>query len=520
MLNEIFKSILIMSFSGSMIALFWLIAKPLTRNLFSPRWQYYIWLTVLIVMIVPISALLPEKAQQLVTEPPDAAASDIAPSVSEQAKPEVGSAQDTMSQISSASSAEDKKLPEEFISYCAIIWLTGAAFFLILNMTRYILFIRTLDQNSDEYINDPRIPKRVKARRTDMLDAPVLVGLFRPALYLPAEKLGETSMNYILMHEIIHYKRHDILYKWTAMTAASLHWFNPLVYIVIFQIDLECEVSCDFEVTNGMSEAEKNDYMNMILNMLSISDNRTQFLTTQMAGSKKILMRRFNMIKKKKITNKIISFLSVLIAITAFSVTVFAGSVMSDSMTENYTINIIDYKGNIIPLDNKPFVENGLVYVPLREMFQKMGYDETNYYIKWDNGDIRVAVMNYPGESGLYKLKIGDPQTWFKHVIAYSIDDDSMHDFENIIMGYDHGKPHPYGTPVLKNSITYMPLRDFEYMIYRSLNKRDENKNLRELKYEIYDKSGNLIVGPITYHDFMNEVYGKYDVNGYFAYGH
>ena len=65
-----------------------------------------------------------------------------------------------------------------------------------------------------------------------------------------------------------------------------------------------------------------------------------------------------------------------------------------------------------------------------------------------------------------------------------------------------------------------MPLRDFEYMIYRSLNKRDENKNLRELKYEIYDKSGNLIVGPITYHDFMNEVYGKYDVNGYFAYGH
>ena len=49
--------------------------------------------------------------------------------------------------------------------------------------------------------------------------------------------------------------------------------------------------------------------------------------------------------------------------------------------------------------------------------------------------------MNYPGESGLYKLKIGAPQTWFKHVIAYSIDDDSMHDFENIIMGYDHGNP-------------------------------------------------------------------------------
>ena len=61
MLTQIFKSILLMSAAGSVSALLWLCLKPVTRKLFSPKWQYYIWLTVLVVMILPIRLNLPKK---------------------------------------------------------------------------------------------------------------------------------------------------------------------------------------------------------------------------------------------------------------------------------------------------------------------------------------------------------------------------------------------------------------------------------------------------------------------------
>lgn len=38
MLEQVFKSILLMSAVGSVLSVFWLCLKPVTRKLFSPRW--------------------------------------------------------------------------------------------------------------------------------------------------------------------------------------------------------------------------------------------------------------------------------------------------------------------------------------------------------------------------------------------------------------------------------------------------------------------------------------------------
>ena len=58
-MSEIMQNILLVSAVGSVLALVLLLVKPLTKRLFSPRWQYYIWLTVLIVMVLPIKVSLP-----------------------------------------------------------------------------------------------------------------------------------------------------------------------------------------------------------------------------------------------------------------------------------------------------------------------------------------------------------------------------------------------------------------------------------------------------------------------------
>ena len=94
------------------------------------------------------------------------------------------------------------------------------------------------------------------------------------------------------------------------------------------------------------------------------------------------------MIKNKKATSKLISVLSAALAIAMLSTTVFASGVLSGLTEENYTVEITN-NGEIIELVNKPFIENGEVYVPLREIFEKIGIMElSNSNIIWKNGII------------------------------------------------------------------------------------------------------------------------------------
>src|SRR5699024_325077 len=100
---------------------------------------------------------------------------------------------------------------------------------------------------------------------------PLIVGLINPTLYLPEYEISDNDLNYILMHELTHYKRHDLLYKWFAMFVLSIHWFNPLIYVVSKQIDEECEISCDYEVCKNLSDNDKKYYMAMILEFIQTS---------------------------------------------------------------------------------------------------------------------------------------------------------------------------------------------------------------------------------------------------------
>lgn len=96
------------------------------------------------------------------------------------------------------------------------------------------------------------------------------------------------------------------------------------------------------------------------------------------------------MIKNKKTTSKLISVLSVIVALAMLSTTIFASGVLSALSETNDTIEITN-NGKKIELINKPFIENGEVYLPLRETFERLGVmDHAGSYISWDNGKIEV----------------------------------------------------------------------------------------------------------------------------------
>lgn len=483
MLMQIFKTILLISAVGSFLAMFLLLLKPVTRKVFSPRWQYYIWLTVLVVMILPAHFKTPKGIANIPV---------FRAELSEKSEADNFSARENQTDDLENSEKTEKfstpkiKLPQNIAYYSANIWLWVAIGIILTKIIKYNFFLRAIHKNS-EADNLENIPKGLKVRRTDMLDAPLIVGLFKPTLFLPDSEISKNELNYILMHELTHYRRRDILYKWFAMIVSSIHWFNPFAYIVSKEIDSECEISCDYEVTKSLSDSEKNNYMTMILDLLSCSKSSFRPLTTQMASSKKTIKRRFTMIKNKKATNKIISVISAFLAVIMLSATVFASGALADFTLYAYTIEILN-NGEKIELSNKPFTENGEVYVPLRETLEKaLSKDEGVIDIHWDNGTIDVIVAYYQGESGMYQFKIGKGFMKLKHI---SYEDYINNSIEKSVVVTSLSLKQ---AAILKNSLTYVTLKDINYMLYGYTSRRDENNKLSELNYIVYDEKGKIL---------------------------
>lgn len=506
MIGELFKALLITSLAGSVLAVVISLLRPITKKLFGYSWHYYIWLCVLFVMLMPVRfsvntmpapniATQAVQTQQTVVSEHPKTTENIVQTAPIQ-KPQL---------LQKATVIWDRIIYNR-MNILAYLWLIGAIALMLLNVLRYIRLNIKIRKNS-EVISCPETreytDRRINVRIWENVASPFITGIFRPMLILPKTELSEEQLHNILRHEMTHFKRNDILYKWFAEFVKCVHWFNPMAWYVSKQIAAECEISCDMSVTKNMTDSEEMSYISTILSLLPTGKSKQLPLTTQMASSKKFLKRRFVMIKNKKTTSRFMSVLSAVIAVIMLSTTVFASGVLSDLTTDDYTIEITN-NGEKIELKNKPFIENGEVYVPLREVIDKsFSKDDGVTDIKWNDGTIDVTIAYYQGESGMYRLKIGSNLLGLKH-ISFDEHDKNFDEIENNV-SISQGLKQ---TPVLKKSTTYIPLRNASYMLFGFTNRRDENKVPRELTYDVYDKSGNII----DYSGFYHIVMGEYTI--------
>ena len=78
-----------------------------------------------------------------------------------------------------------------------------------------------------------------------LVSSPLVTGFFHPCIVLPGADISEKDFYYIVLHELIHYKRLDIFYKWLVQVTVCLHWFNPFAHLMGREITRACEFSCD-----------------------------------------------------------------------------------------------------------------------------------------------------------------------------------------------------------------------------------------------------------------------------------
>lgn len=71
-----------------------------------------------------------------------------------------------------------------------------------------------------------------------------VMGLIHPVIYL-SSGLDPESRKVVLCHERVHLQRRDYLFKPAALLICCVHWFNPLVWLAFYLMNMDCEMSCD-----------------------------------------------------------------------------------------------------------------------------------------------------------------------------------------------------------------------------------------------------------------------------------
>lgn len=139
---------------------------------------------------------------------------------------------------------------------------------------------------------------------SDYLRIPMVLGLLRPMIILPFSKsvrLTENELDYVVLHELFHVGHKDIWIKFAALLAIAIHWFNPVVYLLYFQICCMSEIYCDEELKKRFTREELREYGRLVIKMsVSHLPEKGYHVPVSLLGStKNITQKRINEMKKQ-----------------------------------------------------------------------------------------------------------------------------------------------------------------------------------------------------------------------------
>ncbi len=170
-----------------------------------------------------------------------------------------------------------------------LIWITLFVLLLLYRIYRYSGLISICKGNIPEEDEEVKavfdracrelgIRGKVSLVRNDLIKMPCIAYYHGANVMLPLDCYSSQEIRVILYHELCHYVEHDVLFKNAAIVINLLHMFNPIGYIVLKQMGLLCEESCDrLACEKGKNEFTEQEYFNVIFKMLIEDDKRERY---------------------------------------------------------------------------------------------------------------------------------------------------------------------------------------------------------------------------------------------------
>ena len=301
------------SLLGSLAILAMLVLKPLWRERYRAKTRCWLWLALAAFLLLPIDFSV-KNAPVQAAPPKDytlfvgtdktaiQSTDNLFGDMAEKSGQSPAQVRDTIIQrpVTNPEQKMTRYIPVTTILFYG--YLAGAAAFLLYQGVSYALFRRTVrrwkrDVARADYaamLSDTARDLGVSAPEMIVCEAistPAVTGLLRPRLLLPHERYDVQELRYILRHELCHLKRRDMIFKLVLLAANAMHWFNPVVYLMLRQADEDIELACDSAATDGLELPERAAYSRTLLAAVQ-SSVRALPATTCFGGTVERLKRR------------------------------------------------------------------------------------------------------------------------------------------------------------------------------------------------------------------------------------
>ena len=153
------------------------------------------------------------------------------------------------------------------------------------------------DSRIEELVNSFRLKRQVQIYINDGIKVPITYGVLRPKIIIQSQVLeNDNLLKYIMIHEMIHIKKFDIVFTHIKNLIACLYWYNPLVLLASSYMENDLELLCDKLVIQSVGDTveHRKEYCLSMLQLIELKEiQEKSVLKLHPTKERMIIMKRW-----------------------------------------------------------------------------------------------------------------------------------------------------------------------------------------------------------------------------------
>lgn len=299
-INLLFYKVLYMSIIGIFVGIFILIFRKCFDKKISPKWKCIIWILLLISLLVPIKIEFQTQNSNMevlsisgLIEPIQNISGNSYTSENEELKSIEKNAEikSEISEIKENNPTKKNDIDIKSTILYKIIpsaWIIGSMIYMLLlflgnnNIKKKIKRKEYQNENIKKILEQCKdiigVKTDVKIVLQDFKKTPSIIGIFNPKILITKDFLEQdyNTQKYIIMHELSHYKRKDLILNYILLFITTIHWFNPFIWLFFKKIRQDMELATDEIVLEKLESNEKKEYGMALINALETFQEEKQ----------------------------------------------------------------------------------------------------------------------------------------------------------------------------------------------------------------------------------------------------
>ena len=409
-MEKLWDLVLQASVYGSIVGIVILIAKTLLKDKISGKWTYLLWMILIIKLIVPFG---PQSSISLFNKIPsnitNNAIVDSSVIINSDLNSNNNYEQENNEYIASNTDEKENKVLSinnngsidenksisnlyKFINVLPLVWMAGFITTLFISIFIFFTLNKQVKINIkfilEKSKNIMKIKMNINLVVNDDIRTPALCRLINPTILFPNAMLDleDDEIKYILLHELSHYKRKDILVNYLLVLFQCVHWFNPFIWFFFKKIREDMELATDEMVVSKLNEDEYKNYARTIITIIErVSIVPKNIGVLGMADDKKILKKRIEMIKNSSLfknKKKSISIIGISCVLILGSILLTSKNSLEGDMVKGNFGNLIQYKNSYVGNNsNTNNLIQSLSFRSFKEIIE-LSTSEASYAIK------------------------------------------------------------------------------------------------------------------------------------------